>query len=160
MISKAKCLLRKRIFQKVSPYLSCVWCGVQRLPCIWSSVIWFTLITHELPLFFTHTHTCTLLHTQQQVRHFSKMKAFILAHKLERNPDVKGKNWIVVEINQIETLRECVRKGCFSSPLVHFKHYRAVLFSYFWRILGAVHWSRRHELGTHSYSNAGRMALG
>lgn len=38
-----------------------------------------------------HTHTCIILHTQQQVRHFSKMKALILGHKLERNPDVKGK---------------------------------------------------------------------
>lgn len=89
------------------------------------SVVWLTnLPAHQWPslLFFTHTRTPKLLHTQQQETDYSKTKGFILAHKLARNPDLKGKNWIVVEINQIETQRDCVRKRYFSSPLVHFKH--------------------------------------
>lgn len=47
---------------------------------------------------------------------------FISATKLARNPDLRGKNWIVVQINQIEIEIECVRKGYFSSPFVHLKH--------------------------------------
>lgn len=87
--------------------------------------------------------------------HYGEIEGLVWAHKLPRNIVLKGKNWIVVEINQIESLRECVRRSCFSGALVHSGHYWTLLFSYFWRISDAFHWSRGHRLGTQSHLKVG-----
>ena len=125
-------------------HLSCVLWRIQGRLCMSVHVfeVQVCCVTHlsasspvAFSSFFTHTH----IHrergregerqkereafTYPATRHTLTLEwnACILAHKLARNTDLKGKNLILVKTNQIETLREWLRKGCFSSPLVHFK---------------------------------------